>query len=83
MKVVESNNRSVTLQLSRTEFENLSKALSMAIYLLVGARTGKPIPITVAEQKTAEVFLPKIQNLFQKVTQIALQNGWLDEDEDE
>jgi hypothetical protein len=71
----------VTLKFSRTEFQDLSRALGMTFYLLVGASDGKPI--TAAEQETAETFLPKIQRLFNALTRILDKQGWLDDDQDD
>jgi hypothetical protein len=80
MKLTQSNARSVTLKFSRSEFQNLSKAIVVALWTLVGARVGKPIPVTDLERQMAEVLLPKLHRLFDRITRIEIENGWRDDD---
>ena len=62
MKVVESNNRSVTAKLSRREIADLSDTLTLAVGVLLerGLR------------HKDERFLPRVQALQQHFTQIAI-----------
>jgi hypothetical protein len=83
MKTIESSNSSVTIKISRTEFENLSKALCMAFYMLVGARDGGVVKLTDHERKIGAAFSRKIQNLLRHLTRIAIQKGWLPDDDEE
>ena len=80
MKLIESTKTTVTLKLSRTEFEHLSMMMGMVLSLLVGARDGV-VQLTGAERKIGAAFVPKIQNLLQRWTRIALENGWLEDDD--
>jgi hypothetical protein len=82
LKVTQSDLRTVTLRLSRTEFENLSKVLCMTIYMLVGARQDGILRLSDDERKTGEAFLPKIHSLLRSFTRIAIQKGWLDDEEE-
>ena len=53
MKLIESNNKTVTLQFSRAELGNLWKAVCVAMYAL----QEKPI------MKRGKPFFPTVQNL--------------------
>jgi hypothetical protein len=52
------------------------------VYLLAAARGEKAIPVTDAEQQTAEVFLPKVQRLLGNLTRILIERGWIDDEEE-
>lgn len=82
MKLVESSKTPVTLKLSRTEFESLSLMFGMVLFMLVGARDGV-VQLTDAERKIGAAFVPKIQNLFQRLNRIAFENGWIEDDDED
>ena len=83
MKLIEANRRAATVKFSRTEFENLSQVLGMTFYMMnAGARDGV-LKFTNEEREIDKVLLPKIYALFQRLTRIALENGWLDYEEDD
>jgi hypothetical protein len=67
MKLIESDRRTATLQLSRRELAYLMDALTLVVGVLL------------ENEKIAhkdEGFLPRVQTLLERITQIALTMGW-------
>ena len=81
--MLQHTNRTLTLQLSRAELENISRAIGIASYMLAAARGEKAIQVTDEEQQTAKVFLPKVHRLSYSLARILIEQGWIDDDGEE
>jgi hypothetical protein len=80
MKIIETTNKSATLRFSRDDFQDVYRTLCIAAYMLTAARE-KALKLTDKELEIGTAFLPKIQQLLDEFTKIAIENGWIADDE--
>jgi hypothetical protein len=70
---IDSNTGSVTVRFSRRELADLSRAISLALGVMLEERE-RGIMFSPDER-----FLPRVQALQQRITKLLITNGWLDD----
>jgi hypothetical protein len=77
MKLIGSNTRTLTVKLSRQEMQDLSTALSLALGVMLEQRA-QGIVFSRDER-----YLPRVQNLQQRITRLVIEKGWLEDREED